>query len=129
MSCLHLTPALQIVLSLLVLALGHLLDLLLRCSEFSRHGVASELLVLLIQLLSVHHLARTFLLLPLLATLLAHVCSMRPVFRLHAVFSTALVFSVTSTLTQSQLLCCVTTTSFNAAAARSCCASGEFFAV
>ena len=68
---------------------GHLLDLLLSCSEFSGHGVALEVLVLLIQLLGVRRLARTFLLLPLCATLLAHVCSMRPVFRLHVVFSTA----------------------------------------
>ena len=57
----------------------------------SRH----KFLVLLIQLLGVRRLARTFLLLLLLATLLAHVCSMRPATRLHAVFLTALVLSAT----------------------------------
>ena len=62
-------------------------------------GVASEVLVLLIQLLGVRRLARTLLLFSLLATLPTHVCSMRPVFRFHALFSTALTFSVTSTLT------------------------------
>ena len=46
----------------------------------------------------VSRLARTFLRLPLLATLLAHVCSMRPAILLHAVFLTALVLSATWTL-------------------------------
>ena len=69
-----------------------LFDLLLNCSEFSKHGVASEVLVLLIQLLGVRRLVRNILLLTLLATPVTHVCYMRPVFRLHAVFSTALVF-------------------------------------
>ena len=128
MTCLHLFTALQIFLRSWLWP-GHLLDLLLSCSEFSGNGVASELLVLLIQLLGVRRLARTFLLLPLFATLLAHVCSMRPVFRLHAVLSTALLFSVTSTLTLSLHFCCISATSFNPAAGRCCCASGEFFAV
>ena len=41
---------------------GHLLDLLLRCSEFLGHDVASEVFVLLVQLLGVRRLARTLLL-------------------------------------------------------------------
>ena len=126
MTCLHLFTALQIFLRSWLWP-DHLLDLLLSCSELSGNGVESE--VLLIQLLGVRRLARTFLLLPLFATLLAHLCSVRSVFRLHAVFSTALVFSVTSTLTLSLHFCCISATSFSPAAARCCCASGEFFAV
>ena len=83
---LHLFTALQIVLRSWLWP-GHLLDLLLRCSELSGSGVTSKILVLLIQLLGVRRLARTLLLLPLFATLLAHICSVRSVFRLHAVFS------------------------------------------
>ena len=92
MSRLHLFTALQFFLGF---GPGYLLDMLLSCSEFSGHCVASEVLVLLIQLLGVRRLARTFLLLSLLATQLAHVCSMRPAIRLHAVFLTALVLSGT----------------------------------
>ena len=56
---------------------------LLSCSEFLGHGAASEILVLLV-LLGVRRLACTLLVRPLLATLLAHVRSMRLAFRLHA---------------------------------------------
>ena len=59
MTCLHLFTALQNVLRSWLWP-GHLLDLLLSCSEFSGNGVASEVLVLLIQLLGVPRLARTF---------------------------------------------------------------------
>ena len=55
------------------------------------HSVASEVLVLLVQLLGVLRLARALLVLPLLATLLAHVRSMRLALRLRAVFSSVLV--------------------------------------
>ena len=48
------------------------------------------MLVHLVLLLGVRRLVRTLLLLPLLATLLVHVRSMRLAFRLDAVFSTAL---------------------------------------
>ena len=81
--------------SLLALVWVIFLNLLLNYSEFWGHNVASEVLVILVQLLGVHRLAHTFLLLPLLVTLLEHVCSMRPAFRLHAVFSTALVLCAT----------------------------------
>ena len=58
---------------------GRLLDLQLSCSEFL--------------FISFGLSARTFRVLSLLATLLAHVCAMRLAFRLHAVCSSALVSS------------------------------------
>ena len=79
-----------------LLALGHLLDLLLSCSEF---------LFISSTFLGVRRLVRTLLVLPLLATLLAHVRSMRLALRLHAVFSSALVPSTSYTLTLSMRSC------------------------
>ena len=73
---------------------GHLLDLLLSCFEFLGHDVASEVFVLLVDILGVRRLVSTLLLLSLLATLPVHVCSMRPAFSLQAVFSTALVLTL-----------------------------------